>query len=298
MPEDGFSLCERIASVGRNNLWQAARRLSDPERYRFFLATYASMRWIDDQVDDGFLALPPGERAARRGEFLDLIERWWERVADAAAGRFAPRPEIPAAEVYVALQEVLRGAQLGPWPWRLLADSLRQDVAEEPVLTWEAFFAYCEGATVAPAAVFLFLLGWEKGADGRLTFASEETLQRAARRMGRFCYLVHILRDLPLDAARADQLLSVPRELLQEHGLTVEGFKDAVLRGDEERLAPVLATFLQVARQHRDAALADAQALASRFSAESKEILLGLLAVYDAMLTEISARTPRPAPRG
>jgi len=298
MPEDGFSLCERIASVGRNNLWQAARRLSDPERYRFFLATYASMRWIDDQVDEGFLALPSAERARRRGEFADLIETWWARVADAAAGRFQPRQEIPAAEVYVALQAVLREAELGTWPWRLLADSLRQDVAEEPVLTWEDFFAYCEGATVAPAAVFLFLLGWEKKPDGRLTFGSEETLRRAARRMGRFCYLVHILRDLRLDAARADQLLSVPRELLLEHGLTVEGFKDAVLRGEEEKTEPVLAAFFEVAREHRDAALADAAALASRFSAESREILLGLLSVYDAMLAELSARTPPRAPRG
>jgi len=142
--EDGFALCERIASVGRNNLWQAARRLSDPQRYRFFLATYASMRWIDDQVDDGFLALPPPQRRQQRRAFLERIDAWETWVNAAAGGGFRPHPEIPAAAVYVALQEVLRPADLGTWPWRLLADSLRQDVADEPVLTWDAFFAYCE----------------------------------------------------------------------------------------------------------------------------------------------------------
>jgi phytoene synthase len=290
--EDGFALCERIASVGRNNLWQAARRLADPERYRFFVATYASMRWIDDQVDDGFLALPGEERAGRRREFLELIGRWESWVEAAATGRFRPGPEIPAPAVYVALQEVLRPADLGTWPWRLLAGSLRRDVAEAPVLTWEAFFDYCEGATVAPAAVFLFLLGWEKGPDGRLSFVPEETLRTVARHMGRFCYLVHILRDLRLDAARADQLLSVPRELLEEHGLTVEAFKEAVLREDDPRTQPVLASFFEVARAHRDAALADAAALAPHFSAQSREILGGLLSVYDGMLTELAAGAP------
>jgi phytoene/squalene synthetase len=285
--EDGFALCERIASAGRNNLWQAALRLSDRERYRFFVATYASMRWIDDQVDDGFLALPPGERALRRGEFLERIERWRSWIGAAFEGRFVPDPGIPSAEIYVALQAVVRHADLGSWPWHLLADSLRRDVAEEPVLTWQEFFEYCEGATEAPAAVFLFLLGWEKAPEGRLTFVSEEVLRTAARHMGRFCYLVHILRDLRLDAARADQLLSIPRELLQQHGTTLEDFKAAVLRGDSRSVEPVLDAFFGVALSYRDAALADAASWTPRLSAESREILGGLLAVYDGMLTQL-----------
>ena len=291
-----FAVCERIASVGRNNLWQAARRLSDRERYRFFVATYASMRWIDDQVDDRFLALPREERGARRQEFLTLVDRWEEHVAAAAAGKFEARPDVPAGEVYLALQDVLRRTDLSTWPWRRLAESLRRDVTEEPVLTWEAFFDYCEGATVAPAAVFLFLLGWEKDADGLATFGSQETLRGVARNMGRFCYLVHILRDLRLDAGRDDQLLSVPRELLQAHGLSVEQFKAAAVRADAAALRPVLAPFFEVARAHRDAALADALALQARFSAESMEILAGLLGVYDGMLQELGNRHLVPVP--
>ena len=290
MPTDSFAVCETIASVGRNNLWQAARRLSDPERYRFFLATYASMRWVDDQVDDVFLALPASQRGARRTEFLALIDRWEERVADAAAGRFADDGGVPAAQVFLALQDVMRGTDLSTWPWHELAQSLRRDVAEEPVLTWQAFFDYCEGATVAPAAVFLFLLGWSKGGDGRATFGPQDTLRRAARDMGRFCYLVHILRDLRLDAARNDQLLSVPRELLESHGLSVEEFKAAVLREDAAASRPVLQSFHEVARAHRDAAMADAVALGARFSSEAREILAGLLGVYDRLLEELRAR--------
>lgn len=301
MLEDGFGLCERIASVGRNNLWQAASRLSDPERYRFFVATYASMRWIDDRVDDGFLALPAPERAARRREFLEVIDRWEADVAAAASGRFVPRPGDRLSEILVPLQEVLAHTDLAPWPWHELARSLRRDVREDPLLTWDAFFEYCEGATVAPAAVFLFLLGWTRRGDGRATFGREETLRSAARDMGRFCYLVHILRDLRLDAARNDQLLSVPRELLQAHGLGVEAFKAAVLREDEATMRPVMAALFEVARAHRDAAFADAAALSHRFSTEAREILAGLLGVYDALLGEledVSVRTRRPAPRG
>jgi phytoene/squalene synthetase len=285
--QDCFAVCERVASVGRNNLWQAARRLSDPARYRFFLATYASMRVIDDQVDDGFLALPPGERRRRREEFLRRIEGWWSRVSAAAAGTFVPDGDAAESAVLLALQEVMRGADLGTWPWRLLADSLGRDVAEEPVRTWEEFYDYCEGATVAPAAVFLFLLGWREGADGRATFGPQDALREAARPMGRFCYLVHILRDLRLDAGRADQLLSVPRELLHAHGLDVEAFKEAVLRDDRAVVRPVLRAFHEVARATREAALRDAASLYPRFPEESRTILAGLLGVYDRMFEEL-----------
>lgn len=284
MQSDCFAVCERLASVGRNNLWQAARRLSDPVRYRFFLATYASMRVIDDQVDDGFLALPADVRAGRRQEFLGRIDRWWAQVSAAVAGTFRGGEEAAEGAVLLALQEVMRGAELGSWPWRLLAESLRRDVAEEPVQSWEEFFAYCEGATVAPAAVFLFLLGWRAGPDGRVSFGPEEALRGAARNMGRFCYLVHILRDLRLDAGRADQLLSVPRELLLAHGLDLDTFKAAVLREDRGAVRPVLRAFHDVARATRGAAMRDAAGLYARFSSESREILAGLLGVYDRML--------------
>ena len=81
-----FEACNALAAAKNANLYRAAMRLS-PERQRFFLASYASMRVIDDIVDDGFLELPDAERHAQR-------EPFWKPSISGRPRSFPPKPVL------------------------------------------------------------------------------------------------------------------------------------------------------------------------------------------------------------
>ena len=108
---------------------------------------------------------------------------------------------------------------------------MHRDIDEEPIRDWADFDAYCEGATVAPAAVFLFVLTARADADRLESALDEAALFDAARPMALFCYLVHILRDLAKDAERGGQLVTLPADRLVAHGLTRDGLAAAVRDG-------------------------------------------------------------------
>jgi phytoene/squalene synthetase len=58
--------------------------------------------------------------------------------------------------------------------------------------------------------------------------------------MSQFCYLVHILRDLPADARKPAQLITIPRQALSAAGLNKDGLKRAVARHDLAAIAPLI----------------------------------------------------------
>lgn len=156
---DAFSACNDLAAAKNANLYRAAMRLG-PERQRFFLAAYASMRVIDDIVDDGFLELTDHERDYAREDTLIAIDHWQQQIQAAKIDADNPHPESGplSQQVFDALRLTLGRSDLEVDPWVDLADALRRDVAEDPMDEWDDFIAYCEGATAAPASIFVYLL--------------------------------------------------------------------------------------------------------------------------------------------
>jgi phytoene synthase len=278
---DPAALAADVTRRSASNLWFVGRALTAPKR-RLFQAAYATMRVIDDLVDDGFLALSAGARAVERPAALEHVAAWI-RAADAAVLRGEVAVEgltdADARSLIRALADAAGPSDLPPDPWHRLGEAMAFDIREEPLAVWDDFLSYCEGATVAPASIFLYVLQARPDRDGALKAGiPAERLADQARDMAIFCYLVHILRDFRRDAARGGQLVTVPESCFEDHGLT-----RAAAASAPDQAVPVLADLARRADGHRRAARDMAQSLKPAMTGRDWAILDALLSIYEGL---------------
>lgn len=212
--EDGYARCERIAAHDKPHLYAASRQFAYPETQRAFASTYASMRLVDDFVDNiphrQSLAPEAREAAAQHiGDWLRLVEH-------AHMGQPADRP------IWHALANTFSRFDLPLDPWENLAQAMRSDLATPFFRDREHLRRYMEGASVAPAVVFMYLvLMRPQGQDGR--FAAPwpyQEIHSATADLAVFCYWVHILRDVATDLTLGgDGLVYLPLADLQAFNL-------------------------------------------------------------------------------
>jgi len=288
MLEDDFRHCRAVTEASRSNLWLVGRALP-ALKHRLFTAAYASMRVIDDVVDEGYLGLAEGERAGRRGEIESTVDRWVEQAQRAAAGQFHAEACSYEPAIFRALDATLGRSGLGAGPWEALGRAMKDDLDERRLATWDDFLRYCEGATVAPSQIFLYVLACEtrgiegEGKGGLCRYVHDESLPlaEAAYQMGVFCYLVHIGRDLKKDAlAGGEQLVTLPGELLGAHGLGGGGVREAFLAGDLASLVPLLGEVAGWAEGYRERSEAYLEQLRPALRRRERSILEVLLGFY------------------
>lgn len=287
---DAFDLASRVTRRSASNLWFVGQALGREKR-RAFEASYATMRVIDDFVDDDFLARPAAVREATRGEALDRIADWISRAEGAIAGQGDLPPEQDETDrLFPALRLTIGRSDLDAAPWRALGEAMRFDVEERPLRNWQDFEEYCTGATVAPAAIFLYVLQAEVTAEGRLKAGlSSPALMDQARDMAVFCYLVHILRDFGKDAARGGQLLTLPEEAFATQGLS-----RAQVEREPTKAMPILRDLVIRAGDCRRAARAMADRLKPELRSVEAGILESLLTIYERIHDDL-IRDPAPS---
>ena len=280
------------ASVTRrsaSNLWFVGRALVSEKRM-LFEAAYATMRVIDDFVDDDFLARSEEERIRTRSAARDRVAAWLTASEAAISG--APETSgIPAIEAQLcrALRQAARGGDLPSDPWHNLAAAMQFDVDERALDSWQDFKTYCEGATVAPAAVFLYVLQARIGADDTIQAGiPADVLAAQARDMAIFCYLVHILRDFAKDFARGGQLVTIPQECFVAHNLTRQQ-----VSADPMAALPLLQDLAARAQEHRVAARRMADNLKTTLGGVEARILVSLLSIYEHLHDSL-LRDPSP----
>ena len=284
---DPFDASVRIARASKSPMERAAAGL-DPVRYRIFCAAYASMRVIDDFVDDDFLAGAPDVRARERAAAQATVRQWRDAAVAALELGAAPAPDDRFRETQIGLAAIQPLASLDPDPWRRLAGAMSRDVAEAPMADWPAFLDYAEGASAAPAAVFVDILGLTPGPDGRLRSRLPGAAVDRIRNSAILLYLVHIMRDLAADAAKGDVLLTLPATLFQELGHDGEGFAAAV-RDDPDLLAAARARIADYAGRFLLPALGELAALDQALDPADAAILRGLCEPYIARYEEFAA---------
>ncbi|MEO5327981.1 MAG: squalene/phytoene synthase family protein [Magnetococcus sp. THC-1_WYH] len=249
MKTSPFDRCLEIAAFNRSPLFQVSR-LFPREKRRLFLASYAAMRLVDDLVDEQFLVQsdPEGVLAALvHGQ----VECWRQQACDAAHGMFQSTEASYEPQVFEALNLTVGCSNLGEWPWNALATSMKADIDSQPMETWGDFLAYSEGATVAPATVFVYILAsrFQKG-----VFKTPESpifYREKVRGMAIFCYVIHILRDLARDVARSKRLVTIPEEMLTAAGLDKERLGQWIIQ-DPQRIMPLRRLLLDQATACRE----------------------------------------------
>ena len=199
---ESFRLSREMARARMPHLYRVARLFPEQERFDAFCALYASMRWVDDRVD---------EKQTDLGG-LDA----WEREINAAFSGGAPTSPFGPA-----LADTLSRFPLTPEPWHRLLAAMRFDLQHDGFTTYEGFIRYAEGATVAPAALFASLLLMRPGGrTWRLALPYEE-VRDAVRDAAVACYEVHILRDAQEDLSAGRNYF--PQDELATYHLDLAG---------------------------------------------------------------------------
>lgn|SRR5574341_540789 len=276
-----YRQCEHIARRNRPYLYLVARYFQDKEKYKAFCSTYASMRVIDDQID----SIPWRGRLGliQKLRYRKEIQNWLEKIEACQNGDSARQP------IFLALQDTFTKFQIPLFPWRNLARAMQKDVGKDSFSTLQEFVQYAEGAAIAPATVFMFLLTAQGNAKGYCWEFSEKEIYRFARELALFCYLTHIIRDVSSDLQLGRSgLLYIPEKDLSKYGLGKQdllGFKKKkAVNAEFKNLA---AGYVKTARTYEAKGRKLLQKLNSHLEPDSCFILTLLLKFYSATLEKI-----------
>jgi phytoene synthase len=161
------------------NFWEADRYCAAKTCYKF-------MRAIDDMIDNHKAKnrfIEPGERK----EFVANVQDWLRMI-------------IVSQEcnpMQAELIETVDKFRIPLWPMEAFAKSMIYDINNDGFPTLESFLEYSNGASVAPASIFVHLNGLQK-VNG--TYENPPfDVKWAATPCAVFSYLVHIIRDFQKD---------------------------------------------------------------------------------------------------
>ena len=187
---DALKDAERVASKDRSNLYVVSQFFEDRLRYDAFIAMYAVMRLVDDLVDDVMDKALLSDEA--RDELLGEIDHWEQRVRAAYVGVGMSDP------IDIAFAAAVKTFPVPIELWLSFLDAMRFDVRKPRFSDFDEFLEYCEGATVAPTAIYVYLLTARERPRGRYLVTDFDFVE-CGRQLGRFAYVAHVLRDVRPD---------------------------------------------------------------------------------------------------
>lgn len=214
-----------------------AARFWDYDRYCAAKTCYRFMRAIDDLIDNhkaNFKAISDTDKE----KFLSDIDHWINVIKNV-------NPCNPMQE---ELTDTLTEFRIPLWPLQNFAKAMVYDIHNNGFSSLQVFLDYAEGASVAPAAIFVHLCGLSShnGSYKPPVFNVAE----AARPCAIFSYLVHIIRDFQKD--QNNNLNYFADELICKHGLTSDDLKRFANEGYVDgRFRSMVKEYCRVADKYR-----------------------------------------------
>ncbi|MFO7656950.1 MAG: squalene/phytoene synthase family protein [Bacteroidales bacterium] len=213
-----------------------AARFWDYDRYCAAKTCYKFMRSIDDLIDNhkaNYKAISDTEK----GRFLSDIDHWINVIKNV-------NPCNPMQE---ELTDTLTGFKIPLWPLQNFAKAMVYDIHNDGFPTLKAFLNYAEGASVAPAAIFVHLCGisHRNGSYDQPSF----NVADVARPCAIFSYLVHIIRDFQKD--QNNNLSYFADDLILKYGLSREILKEFAKKGNVDgRFRDMIKEYYHLADQY------------------------------------------------
>ena len=212
-----------------------AARFWDDRRYRAAKVCYKFMRMIDDHIDDR-KALDKEISCMEKEALSNKVHNWIECL-----NRSADNDPF-----YMELADTISTFKIPLQLFHNFARSMIHDINHNGFSTIGQFIEYAEGASVAPASIFVHLCCLsEEG--GKYSIPDDLDILELARPCAIFSYLVHIIRDFQED--QLNNLNYFPADILEKNNLRPSDLKE-IARG-----APVTGSFRNVVREYYELAL-------------------------------------------
>jgi phytoene/squalene synthetase len=209
----------------------------EEDRYQAARTCYKFMRAIDDLIDyhkTEHTTIAESEKA----QFMDQIQSWL------AMARNSGNSNGPHKE----LMETIHRFHIPIWPLEAFAKSMIYDIDHNGFATLSDYLEYTQGASVAPASIFVHLNGLIKKGDE--FFPPAFDVKSAATPCAVFSYLVHIVRDFQKD--QLSNLNYFADDLLTENGLTTSDLRK-IAEGAPipQGFRNMIKTYLKLADEYR-----------------------------------------------
>ncbi|MGD2034135.1 MAG: squalene/phytoene synthase family protein [Bacteroidales bacterium] len=204
----------------------------EEERYGAAKICYRFMRKIDDLIDDrkSIGSISVEERTI----FISKVNNWINCLN-----------ELSSSDPFVdKVRETICRFQIPAELFANFSRSMIYDITHNGFSTFDEFISYAEGASVAPAAVFVHLCCLNKS-NGQY-YPPEFHVTKVARPCALFSYLVHIIRDFQKD--QKNNLNYFALDILKKNNL-IPGDLKKIAHG-----ARVTRKFRNVIREYYDQA--------------------------------------------
>jgi phytoene/squalene synthetase len=214
-----------------------AARFWGQDRYCAAKTCYKFMRVIDDLIDDHKAAnklIAPGERK----EFEANVNEWLKMIVK----------EEDCNPLKKELIETIEHFRIPLWPLEAFAKSMIYDIHNDGFPTIESFLEYSQGASVAPASIFVHLNGLVRK-NGKYE-APAFNVRDASVPCAIFSYLVHIVRDFQKD--QLNNLNYFADDLILKNNLTRKDLNDfAHGRKVNDYFRNLISVYLTLADQYK-----------------------------------------------
>ena len=177
----------------------------EDERYCAAKICYRLMRAIDDLIDN-HKANNRMIAAEERTDFEANVSDWLRMVIITEECN----PD------QVEMKRIIERFRIPLWPLEAFAKSMIYDINNDGFPTMETFLDYAQGASVAPASIFVHLSGLTPK-NGQYLDPSFN-VKEAATPCAVFSYIVHIIRDFQKD--QFNNLNYFADDLIEKNGLT------------------------------------------------------------------------------
>jgi phytoene/squalene synthetase len=177
----------------------------EPERYCAAKTCYKFMRAIDDLIDNR-KAKNKLITVNERKEFVANVDDWLKMIT-------ISKEHNP---LQGELIETIEKFRIPLWPMEAFAKSMIYDITNDGFPTLNSFLEYTDGASVAPASIFVHLNGLSK--ENSYHENPPFDVKWAATPCAVFSYLVHIIRDFQKD--QLNNLNYFADDLIVKNGLT------------------------------------------------------------------------------